>query len=123
MVRELLGFILNPLKLKILIRGLIVDNPPFITLQRLIKVKNVKILLDHGANIHSKDNRGQSALHYASNSNFATDCTDCIKILLEHGANPYDKDNDGATPFDLATEVTKAFFDEYFCEIKEPDQN
>lgn len=56
------------------------------------------LLLDLGSNIDSKDNDGNSCLHYAVSSRNLK----IIKKLLIKGANKYYKNNKGLLPIDIA---------------------
>ena len=51
----------------------------------------IVLLLSNGANIEAVDNKGRTALYYASDS------LETIKFLVKHGANINAKDNDGRT--------------------------
>jgi len=55
------------------------------------------LLLEHKADVNSKDDGGQTALHRAANKNRAV-----IQLLLEHKADIDSKENDGQTAIDLA---------------------
>ena len=55
------------------------------------------VLLGAGADPHSKDKWGRTALHYASGRTW-----ELVKILLEAGADPNAVDEDGLTPLHLA---------------------
>ncbi|KAJ8683719.1 hypothetical protein QAD02_019511 [Eretmocerus hayati] len=54
----------------------------------------IKLLLDHGADVHAKDNQGESVLCYASSHRSPTrypafddrECVDVLKLLIERGA-------------------------------------
>jgi hypothetical protein len=54
----------------------------------------VKLLLEAGANIESKDNNGQTPLWWAARSSNVA----MVKLLLEAGANIESKDTNGQTP-------------------------
>jgi hypothetical protein len=53
-----------------------------------------RLLIDHGADVHAKDNYQNSGLLIAAR------CGDlsCVKLLVQHGADMYCQDNDGLTP-------------------------
>jgi ankyrin repeat protein len=58
----------------------------------------ITLLLESGASINTKDENGQTALHYASAANnYAT-----FDFLLKRGADINAKDNDGKTASDLS---------------------
>jgi hypothetical protein len=61
----------------------------------------VRVLLDAGARVEAKDNKGWTALHFAIRNSFE----DAIKILLQYGANPLIISSDGETPESLARDV------------------
>ncbi|MBN2315462.1 MAG: ankyrin repeat domain-containing protein [Sedimentisphaerales bacterium] len=69
----------------------------------------VRLLLEAGANINAKDDRGQNALHVmldirnASNNRYRLS-KDTLELLLAKGADVNAKDNDGRTPLHLAAE-------------------
>ncbi|KAI9889558.1 MAG: hypothetical protein M1814_005161 [Vezdaea aestivalis] len=60
----------------------------------------VKLLLDNGADVDQKDNRGQTALHMAASASNNT--SDIIKILLDSGADINTKDLIGDTAANIA---------------------
>lgn len=61
----------------------------------------VKLLINHGADINAKNERGETPLHLATRYCF----NKIVKLLLENGADPNIKDNEGKTPLDLAREM------------------
>lgn len=70
----------------------------------------VKLAIAKGANLNAKDEKGSTALHWASYYGYKN----IVKLLLLQGANPYEVDNYGLTPFDVAKinkkkEVLKIF--------------
>ena len=60
-----------------------------------IKVKKVNYLMANGANIHLKNERGNTAFHHAA----AYGCVECMQILLNKGADLAVTNNDDKTPF------------------------
>jgi ankyrin repeat protein len=63
----------------------------------------IKILLDHGANVHLKNNYERTsakALHIAVLNGHI----ECMKILLDHRTDINDKDNNGCTPLHWASQ-------------------
>lgn len=56
--------------------------------------RNLNVLLQFGASLHSRDQYGSTPLHIAAVFSNA----DVIEILLDHGADLEAKDNDGLTP-------------------------
>lgn len=71
----------------------------------------MKILIEEGIDINSKDYRGRTALHYASEG-LATTHGNKIKMLLEAGASTDIIDNKGSTPWDLALNQIRTNFPE-----------
>ena len=65
--------------------------------------KVVRILAEHGANLHIADVRGWTALHYACNVGALE--LEAVRILLESGSDDSVKCNNGLTPFHYACEV------------------
>ena len=62
------------------------------------KVDIIRLLLDHGANVHSKDSDGDTALHCAAYNGY----DEAVKLLIGGGANLHVKNNDNRTPLDEA---------------------
>jgi ankyrin repeat protein len=62
----------------------------------------VEILLKHGANPNTQDERGDTALHWATL--FQLPDEKVFKLLLDHNANPNVRDDSGKTPLDLLKE-------------------
>jgi ankyrin repeat protein len=56
--------------------------------------ETIRLLLDAGADIKARDNKGQTSLHYAANSSNVN----VTKYLLKKGASVDTRDNDGNTP-------------------------
>jgi truncated hemoglobin YjbI len=67
------------------------------------------VLLDHGANIEARDNKGQTPLRRAVNCRKPQ----LVRMFIRRGANPDAEDNRGMTPLDAArtTEIKRAFAD------------
>ena len=51
--------------------------------------KNVKYLMQHGANIHEQDEFGRTPLHFAAvaGSRDRNEALECMKLLVEQGAD------------------------------------
>ena len=58
-------------------------------------------LIQHGAEVNTKDSNGETPLYVAARVN----SVEVAKLLLEHGAKVNTKDNDGLTPLLVATSV------------------
>lgn len=58
----------------------------------------VLLLVNHGADVEAKDEKGRVPLHYRAGSGDAVS----IRLLLEAGANPYPLDDEGRSPLDYA---------------------
>ncbi|XP_041354943.1 myotrophin-like [Gigantopelta aegis] len=71
------------------------------------ELKNLKFLLNRGADMSCVDNEGNSVLHYAV-ERFQAEAVD---TLLESGAVD-SKNNDGITAFDLAFSKMNLYLDE-----------
>jgi serine/threonine-protein phosphatase 6 regulatory ankyrin repeat subunit A len=57
--------------------------------------ETIRLLLDAGADVNARDNKGQTPLHYASdNTN-----VNVVKYLLKRGSSVKIRDNKGDTPF------------------------
>ena len=66
-------------------------------------VKIVQLLLEHGANVHARNNMGHTPLHRAvydlsPDNSYEETCLRVIMLLLEHGADIGALDNDHSTP-------------------------
>ena len=71
-------------------------------------VKGAQLMLEHGANIHARNQNGRTLLHQVFvrlyDSSSALDLfLDTIRFLLKHGADIDALDNDHATPLHLAS--------------------
>ena len=64
------------------------------------RLKWLTLLLDHGADVNARDDRGRTPLHAAARDNSAPGV---LALLLDRGADPNDRDNDGRTPLFRAT--------------------
>jgi len=70
--------------------------------------KMLKLLLEHGASVTTKDNNGNTALHHAVRYiggglyRPVEEDLALLELLLKHGANLNAKNNYGKTPIDLA---------------------
>lgn len=64
----------------------------------------MKLLLENGADINSKDLLGRTPLHYA----IINDSTELVGILQEYDPKPGIQDKDGKTPVDLLNERKEA---------------
>jgi len=63
----------------------------------------VRVLLEHNADVNSRDKDGLTPLHKAVFSdNSKGDCI--VRLLLEHGANPNARDNKCRTPMHLVSQ-------------------
>lgn len=58
----------------------------------------IKLFLQHGSKLDSRDNQGRSILHQAS---FQM-CVGAVKFLIEQGADPMSKDSFGQIPLHMA---------------------
>jgi ankyrin repeat protein len=73
-------------------------------------VKTAKLLLERGADVKAKDNWGQTPLHLASISNHI----ETVRFFIERGADVEAKDIHGYTPLDLASrDEMKALLKKY----------
>jgi ankyrin repeat protein len=58
-----------------------------------------RVLIEHGANVEVRNDRGQTPLHVASQLDFL----DIMQILLKHDANPDAQDHNNTTPLHVAS--------------------
>ncbi|HVO68327.1 MAG TPA: ankyrin repeat domain-containing protein [Syntrophales bacterium] len=58
----------------------------------------LKILINHGANIHARDNYGRTVLIWAAYNG----TEEVVKLLCEMGLDPNEKDNGGNTAISAA---------------------
>ncbi|WP_186445796.1 ankyrin repeat domain-containing protein [Paenibacillus cremeus] len=57
-----------------------------------------RMLIEHGADVHARQQSGWTPLHSASQNGQA----ELVRLLLERGADPHAASDDGATPLELA---------------------
>ncbi|KAL1959321.1 hypothetical protein VTO42DRAFT_2508 [Malbranchea cinnamomea] len=62
----------------------------------------VRVLLDHGANIHNANRKGHNALHFSC----IFPSTDVARLLLDHGADVTRTARDGSTALHFAVETS-----------------
>ena len=58
-----------------------------------------RLLLEHGADLNARTNRGETPLYIAAADGMA----EVVRVLLEHGANVGVEDNGGMTPYQAAS--------------------
>jgi hypothetical protein len=81
----------------------------------------VRLLLEHGANPNTRDNKCRTPLHHASSSSGELSRPlrlEIARILLAHGADVDAKDDEGRTPFQVASteeEGEMALFLSEYC--------
>lgn len=93
------------------------ETPLILSVQCEQTYTNVyKLLLDKGADIHARDKRGRTALHYAALSRYTAHA---YKELIKRGADPTAVDNDGKTPPTLAREAKQKEEDERYQNQKD----
>jgi ankyrin repeat protein len=73
-------------------------TPLAIAAQRVL-VASMRLLLDAGAEVGSRDVRGRTPLAYAVKEDHA----DAVRLLLERGADAKSADMDGETPLSLVS--------------------
>ena len=67
-------------------------------------IDTTQFLINHGANVNSKTNQGQTVLTYASRDGFS----ETVKILVENGADVNSKTNNGFTALMVSFTIKKA---------------
>jgi ankyrin len=63
----------------------------------------VKLLIENGAAVESKDADGMTALHHASREGH----TEIVSLLLKRGARVRDRDRSGDNALDIAEQFSK----------------
>ena len=59
-----------------------------------------RVLIDHGADLDQRDDRGDSPMHRATHNNH----TDLVRLLLDHGADPNQTNDNKKSPLRVACE-------------------
>jgi ankyrin repeat protein len=72
------------------------DNPD---VSKNVDASKIKYLIERGADLETKNNKGRTPLHWAS----TMDCIEIAKLLLDRGADVGAKDKWGLTPLDWAS--------------------
>ena len=67
-------------------------------------IDTTQFLINHGANVNSKTNQGQTVLTYASRDGFS----ETVKILVENGADVNAKTNNGFTALMASFKIEKS---------------
>ena len=84
----------------------LIDNPEIVKYAIACNLDKVKDLLNNGINPDSKDNKGDTALIWASYKGYL----DIVKELLKYNANVNITDKYGSTAFDYAKGKVKEYF-------------
>jgi ankyrin repeat protein len=61
-------------------------------------LQTFRMLIEHYADVHLRNNQGELPLHRAASPCFHSDHLDIMQSLLDHGLDPNARDNDGSTP-------------------------
>jgi ankyrin repeat protein len=72
-----------------------------------LELELVRILVDHGANVNTKDNQGRAPFHRVSEAEgfSGNDCFNVARLLMERGADVDAQDKFDVTPLHLALQV------------------
>jgi cytohesin len=62
------------------------------------RLQELRMLIEHNADIHIRNGLGESPLHVASSPWIHRDHVDIMQELLDRGADPNAQDSDGSTP-------------------------
>jgi len=65
--------------------------------------KIAKLLISRGANVNTKNNKGNTPLHRAAVRGYA-EYTETAKLLIENGADMNAKNKEGKTPLKISIE-------------------
>ena len=66
------------------------------------QVDTIRLLVEHGADVHLQDKNGATPLHRA----VRTRCVAAVRFLLKSGSDPLRRNKPGSTPFHLAVQNT-----------------
>jgi uncharacterized protein len=67
----------------------------------------VKVLIEHGANIHARNENGNAPIGFALSGNDEDKCIEVAKLLINHGASVNYKNNYDRTSLEYAEEKGK----------------